>query len=473
MPKFIFRIPTYHQQIQKRKFAQALALLPNHQWTSTSKRRWMCARLGIYAPLLEAKWRGVSVRSGVAYAQALSAYGKLEECEKVINLLIKRPTISRYLPELIRELAKYNLPLAIKLIHTLPTAKLTIYHRALKSAYLLQNTTKENHSKRPIKYQNNIDHKELMCHSADHPDLLLLDSNWKANTNIDKLFYLNKYQSHFNLPSYQVIDNNAPLNSLNLQVRMPIFSAPLSLYKEKQFKVSILTTMYNASQYIRSTLESFLNQSWHNIEVILIDDASTDDSLSIAQEVANKDTRIKIIHQETNTGTFLAKNNGLKYASGEFIICHDSDDWAHPLKIEQQVMPLLLNSSLMATTSDWIKIDNEGSYFARAAFPYKQKNPSSLMFRRTTLKTALRNGGLWQPVRTGADSELYERFKLLFGNQGLHHISKPLTLGAHRSDSLMNSESTGIHNIESRIQRLAYWEKWRLEHIDMLRHTHY
>lgn len=463
----------YHKHFQNREFVKALALLPNHQWTSTSKRRWMCARLGIYTPLLEAKWQGMSVRSGVAYAQALSGHGYIEDCQSVINKLLKNPMIYRYKPELIREFSKYNLPLAIQLINTLPFPKLTVYQRALQSAFLLSYTTQESNSEKLTKYENNIDHKELMCHSADHPDLLLLDSNWKANTNIDKLFYLNKYQSHFNLPSYQVIDNNAPLNSLNLQVKMPIFSAPLSLYKEKQFKVSILTTMYNASQYIRSTLESFLNQSWKNIEVILIDDASTDDSLRIARDIASMDNRIIIVDQYDNTGTFVAKNNGLKYASGDFIICHDSDDWAHPLKIEQQVMPLLLNSSLMATTSDWIKIDNEGSYFARAAFPYKQKNPSSLMFRRTTLKSALQNGLLWQPVRTGADSELYERFKLLFGNQSIHHISKPLTLGAHRSDSLMNSANTGIQNIESRIQRLAYWEKWRLEHIEMLRQIDY
>ena len=71
MPKFISRIPTYYQQIQKRNFAQALALLPNYQWTSTSKRRWMCARLGIYTPLLEAEWQGVNVRSRVAYVQAI------------------------------------------------------------------------------------------------------------------------------------------------------------------------------------------------------------------------------------------------------------------------------------------------------------------------------------------------------------------------------------------------------------------
>tara|TARA_R110002126_G_scaffold243700_1_gene387111 strand:- start:31128 stop:32549 length:1422 start_codon:yes stop_codon:yes gene_type:complete len=473
MPKFIFRIPTYYQQIQKRNFAQALALLPNYQWTSTSKRRWMCARLGIYTPLLEAEWQGGSVRSGVAYVQALSAYGKLEECEKVINRLIKRPNISRYLPELIRELAKYNLPLAIKLIHTLPTTKFTIYHRALQSAYLLQGTTKKNHLEKFFDCQKYMAHKDLVSNSIEYPDLLLLESNWQANTHTGKLYYLNNYQSHFDLPNYEVIDDNAAFNSLNLQVENTIYTAPLSMNKEKQFKVSILTTMYNASQYIRSTLESFLNQSWHNIEVILIDDASTDDSLNIAQEVAIKDTRIKIIHQENNTGTFLAKNNGLKHASGEFIICHDSDDWAHPLKIEQQVMPLFLDQTLMATTSDWIKIDNRGNYFARAAFPYKQKNPASLMFRRHTLKYMLQDDFLWQPVRTGADSELFERFKLVFGNQSIRHISKPLTIGAHRSDSLMNANHTGIHNVESRIQRLQYWEKWQLEHIEILRRAHY
>lgn len=462
-------LKAYNRHVKNRDFVYALALLPDKEWTATSKRRWMCARLGIYTPLLEAGWNGRSTRSGVAYAQALSAYGKPEECEKVINRLIKRPTISRYLPELIRELAKYNLPLAIKLIDTLPTSKITLYHRALQSAYLLQIATKKNYSERVLNYQTCIDHKKLISNSSKHPDILLLESNWQAKTNTDKLNYLNNYQICFNLPKYQIIDDNAAFNSLNLQVSSPIYSASLSMNKGNHSKVSIVTTMYNASHYIRSTLESFLNQSWHNIEIILVDDASTDNSLQIAKNIANMDDRIRIVSQKENTGTFVAKNNGLKHASGDFIICHDSDDWAHPLKIEQQVMPLFLDRSLMATTSDWIKIDVQGNYFTRTAFPYKQKNPSSLMFRRSTIKPALQNGLLWQPVRTGADSELYERFKLLFGIQSIYHISKPLTLGAHRSDSLMNAASTGVQNIESRVQRLKYWEEWRLEHIEMLR----
>lgn len=469
MPNFMFKSPAYYKQIQNREFARALALLPSHQWTATSKRRWMCARLGLYTPLLESGWRGISIRSGVAYAQALSAYGRLEDSERVINKLIRRPTISRYLPELIREFSKYNIPLAIKLIDALPTNKLTLYHHALCSAYLLQQVDKTTHSERLVSSQTNMSYQTLIASSPKYPDLLLLDSNWKAITNVDALHYLNTYQSHFQLPRYQLIDDKAPFNSLNLQVDTPIYTAPLSINKEKKFKVSILTTIYNASQYICSTLESFLNQSWQNIEVIVVDDASTDDSLSIAQRIARRDKRIKVIHQKTNTGTFLAKNNGLKHTSGDFIICHDSDDWAHPLKIEQQVMPLFLDDSLMATTSDWIKIDHKGHYFTRSTFPYKQKNPSSLMFRRSTLNHMLQSGFLWQPVRTGADSELYERFKLIFGNQSILHISRPLTLGAHRSDSLMNAENTGVHNIHSRIERLKYWEKWRLEHIEMLR----
>lgn len=469
MIKSLAKLKAYNRHIRNRDFIHALALVPDKEWTTTSKRRWMCARLGIYKPLLEAGWNGRNTRSGVAYAQALSAYGRVDECQAILRQLNSKQNISRYLPELIREFAKYNAHLSIQLIERTPEKKQIFYYHALKYAYLSQ-TINEDQS---IETYHNTDDIQVFLEKncAKNPDLFLLRSNLIQEPD-QKLQLLNQYQSFFNLPQYQLVNLQEPLSSLNLSLTKPVYHNPLSTLESNKHKVSILTTMFNAQQFIASTLHSLLNQSWSNLEVILIDDASTDDSLSIAEKIAKKDKRLKIVKQSANQGTYIAKTKGLEHATGEFLICHDADDWAHPLKIEHQVMPLLLDACLQGTTSDWIKIDEHGNYFTRPLYPYIRKNPSSLMFRRRAIEKLnldAKDQPLWQPVRTGADSELYERFKLVFGASTTYHVKKPLTIGAHHSSSLMNADKTGTKNINSRINRLAYWEKWRREHIDMIR----
>ncbi|MGP5041056.1 glycosyltransferase family 2 protein [Psychrobacter celer] len=463
------QLKAYNRHVKNRDFVYALALLPDKEWAATSKRRWMCARLGIYTPLLEAGWNGCSTRSGVAYAQALSAYGYVDECQAVLQKLSSKLNISRYLPELIREFSKYNAHLSIGLIEQASADKQIFYYHALKYAYLSQNIN--DHQNINAHHKTDYIHSFLDHNSFKNPDLLLLKSNLVKDSE-EKLKLLNQYQTYFKLPKYELVSPQAPLNSLNLTLTSPIHHNSLSTLESNAHKVSILTTVYNAQQFIASTLTSLLNQSWSNLEVVLIDDASTDNSLAIAEKMAEKDKRLKILKQPANQGTYIAKTKGLEYAKGEFIICHDSDDWAHPLKIEQQVMPLLLDSCLQGTTSDWIKVDENGKYYTRVVYPYTRKNPSSLMFRRRAIEKLTIGANyqsLWQPVRTGADSELYERFKLIFGQNASYHVKKPLTLGAHHSSSLMNADKTGTKNLSARISRLTYWEQWRREHIDMVR----
>ena len=126
----LMQLTVYNRHVKNRDFVYALALLPDKEWAATSKRRWMCARLGIYTPLLEAGWNGRSTRSGVAYAQALSAYGYVDECQAVLQKLSSKLNISRYLPELIREFSKYNAHLSIELIEKTPADKQIFYYHA-------------------------------------------------------------------------------------------------------------------------------------------------------------------------------------------------------------------------------------------------------------------------------------------------------------------------------------------------------
>lgn len=89
--------------------------------------------------------------------------------------------------------------------------------------------------------------------------------------------------------------------------------------------LSIIIPVYNVEKYIRRCVESILSQSYNDIQIILIDDGSTDSSGIICDEYAEKDHRIAVIHQK-NQGQSVARNVGLNYASGEYITFVDSDD---------------------------------------------------------------------------------------------------------------------------------------------------
>lgn len=92
-------------------------------------------------------------------------------------------------------------------------------------------------------------------------------------------------------------------------------------------KISILTAVYNAAPFLQQCLDSLLAQTHSDFEVICVDDASTDDSLRILNGYAQQDARIHVIHQDTNTGQAVARNHALQYASGEFTMMLDADDW--------------------------------------------------------------------------------------------------------------------------------------------------
>lgn len=91
-------------------------------------------------------------------------------------------------------------------------------------------------------------------------------------------------------------------------------------------KISIIVPVYNVEKYLSTCLDSLINQTLKDIEIICINDGSTDNSLNILNEYVKKDERIKIISQE-NQGLSMARNNGLKEAKGEYISFIDSDDW--------------------------------------------------------------------------------------------------------------------------------------------------
>ena len=97
--------------------------------------------------------------------------------------------------------------------------------------------------------------------------------------------------------------------------------------------ITIIVPVYNSEPYLPTCLNSIINQSYRDIEIICIDDGSTDNSLKILQQYAKHDNRIKIMHNK-NKGVSFARNMGLDVAKGEYVLFVDSDDWVETLTCE-------------------------------------------------------------------------------------------------------------------------------------------
>jgi teichuronic acid biosynthesis glycosyltransferase TuaG len=128
--------------------------------------------------------------------------------------------------------------------------------------------------------------------------------------------------------------------------------------------VSIIIPTYNTEKFIGDTLQSVQNQTYQNWEMILVDDASTDRTVSVIEEFAKNDSRIKLFKLEKNSGNGFARNIALEKAVGKYIAYLDADDLWFSNKLEKQIGFLKANN-LHFTFSFYDCIDEEGNSLNR------------------------------------------------------------------------------------------------------------
>ena len=114
--------------------------------------------------------------------------------------------------------------------------------------------------------------------------------------------------------------------------------------------ISVVIPVYNVQAYLEKCVDSVLNQTYRNLEVILVDDGSPDNSPAICDSYAKKDSRVRVIHQE-NKGVGAARNVGVAQASGDWIAFVDSDDWIEPTMYEEMLDSALRQGSDMVICS--------------------------------------------------------------------------------------------------------------------------
>lgn len=127
----------------------------------------------------------------------------------------------------------------------------------------------------------------------------------------------------------------------------------------KDYKISIIVPVYNTEKYLHRCVDSLMNQTYRNLEILLIDDGSTDGSEKVCDEYAGKDKRIKAVHKE-NGGLVSAWKRGVSESSGEYLNFADSDDWIDCNMIEEMAEHLTGNEREMIA-SDYVIEKEDGN----------------------------------------------------------------------------------------------------------------
>lgn len=226
-------------------------------------------------------------------------------------------------------------------------------------------------------------------------------------------------------------------------------------------RVSVIMTAFNAVDTLTHAVLSVLEQTWRNLELIVVDDASTDGTWAMLQTLSAADPRMKLVRSRVNAGPYVGRNHALSIATGDFITCHDADDWAHPQRIERQMASLTSKRGAKATWCSMLRLHRDGHFpgfgqISGWSFDGAARLASvSALFEKRWFDLNL---GHWDSVRFAADSELIGRARLLLGNKfRTDRVISMLCLSSNTS--LTGAAQTGLRSAV-RTQYRAGWQKW-------------
>lgn len=244
--------------------------------------------------------------------------------------------------------------------------------------------------------------------------------------------------------------------------------------------ISVIIPVYNVEKYLEKCLESVCNQTYKDLEIILIDDGSTDSSGSICDRYAKLDSRVKVIHRE-NMGLAYTRNQGLDLASGEYIAWCDSDDYWHPQMLEL-LMDMMTKEDAEVACCKYIDvpesykenfeyIDEQTCKFSiyeneeeKLDFIYRKYN-----LLATTIWNKLYKASLWEGVRAPKGIRIYEDETMTFipcyNANRLVFVDKELYFRLKREDGSSITDQgfspKRLERLKSLEYRVQYFEEKR------------
>ena len=225
-------------------------------------------------------------------------------------------------------------------------------------------------------------------------------------------------------------------------------------------KVSIIVPIYKVEKYLDKCIKSITDQTYKNLEIILVDDGSPDKCPQICDEWATKDKRIKVIHKK-NGGVMQAWIDGVNLSTSEYVTFVDGDDWIEKNFVEELISPIVKNSSIEITICNFYKVqenkkDECGSFSDKIEgilsgseyeFIKKNKLGNFLFYRWNKLfkKSLITSSIAYCDTRVKLWDDVCSTASCLLDAKAIYFVNKPLYNYNQRQNSI-------VHTIDSRME---------------------
>lgn len=161
-------------------------------------------------------------------------------------------------------------------------------------------------------------------------------------------------------------------------------------------KITVIIPVYNVEKYLRESIESIINQTYKNLEIILVDDGAKDSSGKICDEYAKKDNRIIAIHQE-NKGMSGARNTGLEHATGKYIMFADSDD-TFEIDACEKLYKFIEKTNADYVVGNYRNMDEDGTKWEKPVFDINKYVESKLSIEDYNTSFYIMNSAVWNKI---------------------------------------------------------------------------
>jgi len=220
--------------------------------------------------------------------------------------------------------------------------------------------------------------------------------------------------------------------------------------------VTVIMTAYKPEREdVLQSARSILEQTWQNLELLILDDASPEEFGPILDELEDLDDRVRVIRLTENGGTYAARNVGISQARGEFVTGQDADDWSHPQRLERQVNDLIRHPDQPGNQVYTVNMTEDLVRIRRGYLPFIPSAPT-LMVRTHILQEL----GGYLPARKASDNELRNRVAT-YARMPVGLIKEPLIFMRILPDSLSRADFRPGWQHPA---RRAFWSSYKTWH---------
>ncbi|WP_131106305.1 glycosyltransferase family 2 protein [Ornithinimicrobium sufpigmenti] len=223
--------------------------------------------------------------------------------------------------------------------------------------------------------------------------------------------------------------------------------------------VTVVVSAYRPGPPLLTAVRSLLAQTWHSLEILVVDDASGPDAEPWLRAVAGLDPRVRVIAKAVNGGTYRARNTALRQARGSYLTTLDSDDWLHPQAVATLVRTLEATPSLVAARGLGARV-SEDLALVRLGYRHRAVAAPTLLVR---LDPALSRVGFFDPARKSADTEYARRLQAAFGEHSVRTVDECLLLLRSDEDSLSAGEFSRMWRHGARHAYKCLYAPWHEE----------